>query len=119
MNSTPFGPGTSSRRWGTPLKARIPSATASGGRPAARAAAAAAATFSALWRPRTLSSSALTKGLARRRGGQLAEQGAVDHGGILRTLLGEDPQLGLLVGGKGAVPVEVVGGDVEEDRNLG
>ena len=95
---------------------RSAAAIASSPRPAARAAAVAAAAFSRLCAPGISgsagSSSSAENSIRRPRPGR-AEPARHDRD-ILGGLVLEDPQLGVAVALEGAVPVEVVGLEVEQ-----
>ena len=110
---TPRSSRTSSRRCGTPGNVRSASAIASSGTPAARAAAVAAAAFSRLWRP-GMSGSAGSASSAENSIPSMPEAARHD----LRARALEDAELRVAVGLEGAVPVEVVGLEVEEDGDV-
>ena len=142
--STPSARPTSSSRCATPAKPCSAARTAAGSIPRASVTAAAASAFSRLWAPRSRMSATAITGSPRhvrcpsRTAASARPSAPPAPGGSNRTaaarsgtsspsgrtatspapLVGEHAQLGLAVGGERAVPVEVVGGEVEQDGGL-
>src|SRR6266540_803577 len=127
---------TTAPRCGRGANVRSADPTASQGSPKARPAAAAAAESASNERcwvgriPRSVGEFAVTGSgppppeppyRAGRPAAQLSRDGVVSvpHVGVALGLPSEDPGLGSCVAVEGAVPVQMVGGKVQQDRDLG